>query len=144
MNKIDTWGVYLYALSASLSRGGSGVPDLPNDRRNFISPERARLANVLQPQGVNIFVLGSTAGRRYCLSAVRHLRRMRDSLHVHQLNEHLAACAADSFGHFTPADDPFFEFPEEVTSEVSPLVADRPSKRRRANIVSRAFCKALR
>jgi hypothetical protein len=28
MNKIDTWGVYLYALSAGLSRGGSGVPDL--------------------------------------------------------------------------------------------------------------------
>jgi len=144
MNKIDTWGVYLYALSAGLSRGGSGVPEPPNDRRDLISPERARLGNVLQPRGSEHLCVGLDSGRRYRLSAVRHLRRMRDSPHVHQLNKHLAARAADSFGHFTPADDPFFEFPEEVTSEVSPLAADRPSKRRRANIVSRAFCKALR
>jgi hypothetical protein len=39
--------VYLYAFSAGPSRGGSGVPELPNDRRNLISPERARLGNVL-------------------------------------------------------------------------------------------------
>ncbi len=37
------------AFSAGRSRGGSGVPELLNDRRNLISPERARLGNVLQP-----------------------------------------------------------------------------------------------
>ena len=39
------------------------------------------------------------------MPAVRRIRRVGDAPHVHQLNEHLAACAADSFGHFVPADD---------------------------------------
>ena len=63
MNEIAARAVYLYAFSAGPSRGGSGVPELLDDRRNLISPERARLGNVL-----NIFVLGLTAdGATACL-----------------------------------------------------------------------------
>jgi len=33
MNEIAARAVYLYAFSPGPSRGGSGVPELPNDRR---------------------------------------------------------------------------------------------------------------
>src|SRR5260370_495927 len=98
MNEIAARAVYLYTFSAGPSGGGSGVPELLDDRRNLISPKRARLGNVLQPRRSDHLRVGLDSGRRYRLPAVRRIRRMGDPPHVHQLNEHLAACAADSVG----------------------------------------------